>query len=262
MQKDTRILQKIELLRKDMEADWTSELDKLNIWNDVDEFYYEILKDNERWVANTIFAFVVLAYHASSDWLQITGDRLENKKKIMKSLVGISWQTNPVLVDAVLGDSTENTHGRIDKLIEWFINDQKDWRWSEVISNKEFYSKANILAQGANSIKDMKEAGQMKREATELNLKADGFLDAIRKEYVDLDSALKKEGRVMITERLANDKSSWELFILQRNNRAEVAADLEKAAKDGDEGGEVIDETVPKEWQAKTPYVGDDEDNE
>lgn len=244
MQKDTRLLQKIESLRKNMESDWQPDLEKLNVWNDVDEFYYEILKDNERWVANTIFAFVVLAYHATSEWLQISGDRLENKKKIMKSLVGISWQTNPALVDAVLGDSTENTHGRIDKLIEWFINDQKDWRWSEIISNKEFYSKANILAQGANSIKDMKEAGQMKESARLLNEKADQYLDAIRKEYVDLDSALKKEGKVMITERLANDKSSWELFILQRNSRAENEAKLEQAAKDGDEGGTVIDTIV------------------
>lgn len=246
MQKDTRILQKIEVLRKDMEANWTAELERLNVWNDVDEFYYDIMHGNEdqRWVANTIFAFVVLAYHASSDWLQITGDRLENKKKIMKSLAGISWQTNVVLVDAVLGDSTDNNHGRIDKLIEWFINDQKDWRWSEIISNKEFYSKANILAQGANSIKDMKEAGQMKDSARLLNEKADQYLDAIRKEYVDLDSALKKEGKVMITERLANDKSSWELFILQRNNRAEVAESLEKAAKEGDEGGGVVDVIV------------------
>lgn len=243
MQKDTRILQKVSELIKNMEADWQPDLEKLNVWNDVDEFYYDIMGGDEdkRWIANTIFAFVVLAYHASSDWLQITGDRLENKKKIMKSLAGISYQTNPVLVDAILGDSTDSSHGRIDKLIEWFINDQKDWRWSEIISNKEFYSKANILAQGANSIKDMKEAGQMKREATELNLKADGFLDAIRKEYVDLDSALKKEGKVMITERLANDKSSWELFILQKNNRAEVADALERAAKSEDEGG--MDET-------------------
>lgn len=237
MQKDTRLLQKIEVLRKDMESDWTEALDKLNVWTDVEEFYIEIMRSNERWVANTIFAFVVLAYHPSSDWLQITGDRLDNKKKIMRSLAGISYQTNPVLVDAVLGDSTDSVHGTIDKLIEWFINDQKDWRWSEIVSNKEFYSKANILAQGANSIKDMKEAGQMKREATELNIKADGFLDAIRKEFVDLDSALKKEGRVMITERLANDKSSWELFILQKNERAAAAVDLEAAAKKGDEGG-------------------------
>lgn len=235
MQKDTRLLQKIEVLRKDMESDWTEALDKLNVWTEVEDFYYEIMRTNERWVANTIFAYVVLAYHPSSDWLQITGDRLDNKKKIMRSLAGISYQTNPVLVDAVLGDSTDSVHGTIDKLIEWFINDQKDWRWSEIVSNKEFYSKANILAQGANSIKDMKEAGQMKREATELNVKADGFLDAIRKEFVDLDSALKKEGRVMITERLANDKSSWELFILQKNNRAEAAVDLEEAAKKGDE---------------------------
>lgn len=236
MQKDTRLLQKIEKLRKDMEADWRPELEKLNVWNDVDEFYYSVMggSEDKRWIANTIFAFVVLAYHASSEWLQITGDRLDNKRKIMKSLVGISWQTNPVLVDAVMGDSTENTHGPIDKLIEWFINDQKDWRWSEIISNKEFYSKANVLTQGANSIKDMKEAGQMKALATELNLKADGFLDAIRKEYVDLDSALKKEGKVMITDRLANDKSSWELFILQRNNRDDAAAELEKAAHAGD----------------------------
>lgn len=229
MQKDTRILNKIEKLKNNMESDWTEELDKLNLWIDLEEFYIEVMRDHERWVANTIFAFIVLSYDASSEYLQITGDRLDNKKNIMKRLAGPSYQTNPILVEAILGDSTEDERGKIDKVIEWYIDRQKDWRWKEIVSDTEFHSRALALAQGAVSVKEMKEAGAMKEFASSLRLKADEFLDAIRKEYVDLDSALKKEGKMMITDRLANDHSSWELFILKKTNRENQKAELEAA---------------------------------
>lgn len=241
MQKDTRVLNLVNELRKNMEADWTEKLDSINIWIDLEEFYNEVMRVNERWVANTIFAFIVLAYDASSDYLQITGDRIDNKKQIMKRLAGISYQTKPILVEAILGDSTEDHRGIIDKTIEWYINRQPDWRWREIVSNKEFHSRSLVMAQSAININDMRQAGAMKELAAQLHEKADALLDAIRKEYVDLDSALKKEGKVMITDRLANDHSSWELFILRKNNRDNAAAELEKAAHAEDHADETVD---------------------
>jgi len=229
MQKDTRVLNKINKLKNDIESDWTQELDNLNLWIDLEEFYNEIMRKHERWIANTIFAFIVLSYDASSEYLQITGDRIDNKRNIMKRLAGPSYQTNPILVEAILGDSSETERGIIDKTIEWYIDRQKDWRWKEIMSNTEFHSRALVLSQGSTSVKEMKEAGALKEYATVLIEKAYSYLDAIRKEYVDLDSQLKKEGKVMITDRLANDHLSWELFILKKSNRDKASAELSAA---------------------------------
>lgn len=247
MQKDTRVLLKIEKLKSNMESDWTEELDKLNLWMDLEEFYIEVMREHEQWVANTILAFIVLSYDASSEYLQITGDRLDNKKNIMKRLAGPSYQTNPILVEAILGDSTEQERGKIDKVIEWYVDRQRDWRWKEIVSDTEFHSRALSLAQGAVSIKEMKEAGVMKELASSLRLKADGLLDAIRKEYVDLDSQLKKEDKMMITDRLANDHSSWELFILKKANRENQKAELSAAITDAAEGNDEDDDDIINE---------------
>lgn len=230
MQKDTKVLNLILKLIKRIEDDWTEELDNHNLWIDVEDFYNEIMRKNDRWVANVIFAFIVLSYDASSDYLTLTMDRIANKRSVMKRLAGPSYQTNQILVEAVLGDSDQTSRGIIDKTIEWYIERQKDWRWGEILSNIEFHSRGLALSQGANAIKEMKEAGSMKETATLLREKADVFLDNIRKEFVDLDTVIEKEGRVKLTERLKNDHSSWELFILMKNNKEKDLEELNKAA--------------------------------
>jgi hypothetical protein len=237
MQKDRRILDKILTLKRHPEDNWSEELDKVNIWHMVQPLYKEI---EDRRTANIILAFIVLAYDASSDYLQITKDRLMDKRSIMMRLAGESCFDKEIFLQAVLGDDG----GPIDSTIEWYIDQQKDWRWQTIVTGIEFHSRAQALSKGADSLKDMHSAGSTLNVAEERREKADRYLDNIRTEFADLDTALEKEDRVKVSERLSNDPTVWEMFIKRRNHKvareeaerkaeeAERKAKKEKAATD------------------------------
>jgi len=224
MQKDSRVLQKILELKKRPEILWIDELYKLNIWDDLEPFYKEI---NDHKIANTILAFIVLSYDASSEYLELTRDRIENKRKIMMHLAGPDCFSRELYLNAVIGDEG----GILDRTIEWYVNRQTDWRWKTIIGNIEFHSRAYALSNGSTSVSDMKDSGATLTVADQRRERADQLIETIRKEFVELDDALEKEGRTKITERLKNDYSSWELFVLKNKNKAAAEEALAIEAK-------------------------------
>lgn len=205
MAKDTTILQKILILKRDLNADWTEDLERLNIWDDVSPLYIEF---NDRRQANILTAFIWLAYDASSEQIEPHKDRLQNKKLILMKLAGKDCFSKEIYLDTVLGGNMI-----IDNVIEFCINNQKDWRWTSAISSLEFASKAR-----AKSFTADKESGDMLEMADKRQEKANKLLDELRQEFVDLDAVLEAEGKPKITDRVEDQKDfmSWELFIKQR----------------------------------------------
>jgi hypothetical protein len=235
MRKDTKVLEKVMALKRDLDADWTEELKGLNIWIDLEGFYKYIMYDRKtnRRVANTIFTYIVLNYDASSDFLEPSRDRTVTTRKVMVMLAGQDSLKTEIYLEALLGDDLETENGKIkgpiNKVKGWYIDRQKDWRFSDVVSGYEFHAKATMFLREADSSEKMKEAAQVMEMGNKLRLNADKLLLEIQKEYSDLDKVLDDEGTTPLTDRLEQDHLSFELSILKRNNQAKRALELSKA---------------------------------
>lgn len=234
MTKDKRIFERVhQVLRKRLDDDWTADLDELNIWHELIEFYSYISALSSRRDANAILAFIVCAYDASSSYLEPSLDRLQVKRSIMKRMAGEKWEEKSWFLNAVLGDEK----GVLDRTVEWYINRQKDWRWSDWIANTEYHARAVALSQGT-TIEEMKDSDVMLTKANSRRLSADATLEEIRRDFMDIDESLKQEGKQKLTDRLSNDSSSWELFILKKNQKTEAEKRVKEAEKEevGDDG--------------------------
>lgn len=233
MTKDKRIFERVhQVLRKRLDDDWTADLDELNIWHELIEFYSYISALSSRRDANVVFAFIVFSYDASSTFLEPSVDRLLVKRSIMKRLAGDGWETTPLFLNAVLGDEK----GVIDRTVEWYINRQKDWRWTDWIANTEFHARASALSQGT-TIEEMKDSDIMLTKANLRRVAADATMEEMRRDFMDIDESLKQEGKPKLTERLQNDPTSWELFVYKNNAKKEAEKrikDAEKEAKEVD----------------------------
>lgn len=220
MAKDKKILTKIIQLSKDLEADWEEGLTEINIWDDVEGLYTSF----DRKEANIFMAYIAFAYDASSDKLTVHKDRLQNKKVILTKLAGEATLKKELYIDALLGGNAI-----IDNVIEFYINNQRDWRWTTVISSLEFASKVR-----AKSFNADKETGDLLDQADKRMEKANKMLDQLREEYVDLDSVLEKEEKVKITDRIedTDDFMSWEKYVkkAQYESARTEAEDREKTA--------------------------------
>lgn len=235
MRKDTKVLEKVMVLKRTLDEDWTEEFEKLNLWVDLKDFYNYIIftRQTNRRVANSIFTYIVLAYDASSDFLDPTRDRTVTTRRIMTMIAGEESIKKDIFLEALLGDDLETETGKvkgpINKVKGWYIDRQKDWRFSEVINGFEFHSKATMLLREADSFDKMKEAAPVMEMANKMRLNADKLLLDLQKEYSDLDKVLDDEGQTPLTDRLEQDHLSFELSILKRNNQARRAVELSKA---------------------------------
>ena len=225
MQKDNRILNRIIELKRHPEDDWQDDLERLNIKEDL-AYFYGMMPDRQ--IANCILTFIVFAYSADSDYIEPTTDRLENKRNIMKRVAGDGWENKENLLEAVVGDEG----GVIDNTIEWYLNRQKDWRWNTIISGWEFHAKAQSLQSTASDVKSMNEAASMLNIADARREKSDNLWDQIKREFMDIDSALAAEKKDKLTDRLKKDDSTWELWVKMKKIRKARIEAMEKAEKE------------------------------
>lgn len=204
-------------LRRNLEVDWTSELEEMGIWDEASPLYANI---NQRRDANIIVAYVFFAYHSKSIYLDPFKDRLENKRSIMMRIAGKDCFDRELFLDAVLGGDAI-----IDEFIEFIINDQRDWRWNTIVSNMEFASKVTAKSR----TEDFKQSADLLELADKRREKADKLLEEIREEFVDLDTVLEKEGKAKITDK-TSDFMSWELYT-RKKKFAEAEKEAEEKAK-------------------------------
>lgn len=203
---ESKVLNTIErLIKRDLENDWESELEKLNIWDDVSDLYFLFNEDTRK--ANTIFAFIVLAYDKLSNRIEISMDRMENKIKILRSLGGEN-----IMVDLDYNKAAVGTLDPYNKVIDWYIKRQTDRRWSDILSYLDYHSRAQAIAAMATNSREMEVSGKMLKTAGELRALADSLADELRKENVRIDSALKKEDRTSLTDTTPTDYMSHEVY--------------------------------------------------
>jgi len=188
----SKLLPTFKKLQMQLEADWYEDLDNLNIWQEVQDLYFN-LKDNRK--ANTILCFIAFAYDKDSDWLDMHQDRMENKCRIMRTLAGDNFQTDQDYVNATVGMMSP-----YNNVIEWYINYQMDWRFADVLAGFEFHSRAVSMSKMAFDNKEMAAAGRTLSQAKLIRKEADQLLDELKKEMMVLDASLTKEDRKKITD--------------------------------------------------------------
>jgi hypothetical protein len=224
-----KVLDKIFELLPLIDSDWKTHLDRLGIWDNVFDLYTEA-KDGPE--ANRLLAFIVLAYHYRSEMIEISKDRLEVKRKIMIRVAGLGFKDSKVLSDAAVGlNSVTN------RVAAWFVDEQKDWRWGDIISKIELHSRTN--ASVSHELEPDSDSAKRLEMATKLRKDADLMWNEIRREFLPLDNALVAEGKPKITENLSSkDFTSWEAYVRKiqqekkrQQQEAEDDAELLKEAK-------------------------------
>lgn len=204
------LLEFIEDNKKNIDKCWEKKLISANVFEEqVDELYACM---RSKYEANVILSFIVFAYDHRSEWIEIHKDRFENKKKIMLSIAGISAMTNEKFKAAV-----ERTDAAINKVIDWYIDFQKDWRWTTIVACFEYHSEVMQMKPSSNAklAKETLDIGKCIDEAIKRRREGNKLWEEIKKEFVNLDSALDKEGVKKITERI--DFMSHEQFISKIN---------------------------------------------
>lgn len=216
---ETKILQTINRLRKKLDTDWKPALEDMNIFENVQAIYFKFTDNRVK--ANTILAYIVYSYHKDSNWLDLHADRTDNKIKIMSSLAGDNFRTDEDYVEAVSGILPP-----YNLVIEWLINHQMDRRWSSIVADYDFHSRAQVISKNVMSVKDMADAGKMLQAAEQRMERADKNMEILRNENVKLDSALKKEDRETLTERKPENYLNWEFHILKLNSEKDLDREL------------------------------------
>lgn len=229
-----KVLEKIYELLSEVDSDWKTHLDRLGIWNNVYPLYTQAKNGPE---ANKALAFIVLAYHYKSEMIEIARDRLEVKRKIIIRVAGLAYKESKLLSDAAIGLSPV-----INSVAAWFVDEQKDWRWGDIISKIELHSRTQ--AANSNELEPTVESAKRLKEATILRKEADVMWNEIRREFLPLDNALVSEGKSKITENLSTkDFTSWEGYVrgiqqekkrLQEieENNAEMVKESKRQAKE------------------------------
>lgn len=176
--------------RRSLSSDWKSGLEDLNIWDDVKMLYGFA---DAPYDGNLLLCYITLAYHKDSTFLEMHKDRAENKEKIMLSLAGNSKITGcKHILQALIGGNEE-----IESVINWLLGYQKDWRWITIISCFEYHSKS-VRTRTSSQIftaKENVEVGNYLDQGIKKRLEGERLLKEIRIEFVNLDTALEKEGR-------------------------------------------------------------------
>lgn len=227
----SNLLPVIHKLRKDFTTDWSEELNNFNIEIDISPLYNSGLPVKTK---NILFAYIILAYDNESEFMEVHKDRYQTKLKILTRL-GVDTK------DKFFTAVANGENGLVQRIITWFTLYQRDYRWDEVRSCFDYHSEMMIFAgvktpdtlsydtyekdeEGVDNTvtvtedidldkiigNNLKKAECLKKgiEMRELGMHK---LKEIRKDFVNLDTALHKEGVVRITETV--DIMKWEPFI-------------------------------------------------
>lgn len=224
-----KLLEKIHELLPVIDSDWKTHLDRLGIWGNVFNLYAEA-PDGP--TANKLLAFIVLAYNYQSEMIELSKDRLEVKRRIMIRVAGLTFTESKILADAAAG-----LNQVVNKIAAWHVEEQKDWRWGDIITKIELHSR--VMADISHQLDVDSDSAKNLEAATKLRKDAAIMWEEIRREFLPLDNALAAEGKQKITDNIkVSDFTSWEGYIRQKNfekkrleQEAELAAEMIRESK-------------------------------
>lgn len=222
-------------ISKDLEKNWLSELEEINLYNTFSVIYRENLTISN---ANAIVSFIIYAYDPDSPWMDLRKDRYENKSKILSSL-GLDEKSD--LFKSIVHGSNE----KINDAILYYLEDLTNWRWPTIYSLMDYHSRmirfANQKTEEEKKFdvekkdgeketltedyaidkiaKVNQQKGELLQKAIESRKKADELLDEIRKEFVNTDHSTQTDFGFAFTDTAKKkvDILSWREFIKNRN---------------------------------------------
>jgi hypothetical protein len=198
-----KVLKLISKLSKDLNKDWSEDLKRINIYQDVDVLY----STYDMHHANCILAFIIFSFHSESERLELHKDRLENKTKIMCSLVG-DW----AMTIKEFKDSVDGNDKAANEVINWIFEYQKDWRWTQVELDFSYHAQIREMTKSISSTEDAKDAlqkGKCIEEALKRRRQGEALLKEMQQDYMNLDTIAKQENRNEPTKEIKGIMS-WE----------------------------------------------------
>jgi hypothetical protein len=212
----SKALDLIWKLKATMTEDWQDELERKNLLEDFKPLYK--IEGWSRRMANTVVAFIVLAYDNDSGWVEIRKDRYENKYKIMQRLGG------DIADDAIIR-VVEGENDVVEQVVNWYLYDYlPDWRWGSILAGMQYHSEMMKFANQKTKDKEVggfeKESGKalytdiptkdiakanvdkgaLIEQALKRRKEADELYEQIRKEFMTVDKISEKEGRRKVTD--------------------------------------------------------------
>lgn len=218
---------------KDLNKDWTGDLELYNLHNIFQAVYNGPEKIADK---NRIVCYICHSYNPDSLWLDLRKDRQSNKKTILTNL---DADIKSDLYSGIIDNKNEIVNISIFK----FLEELKDWRWSQVFDFLEYagrmsrfaamqtdeekqYEKVSKDGQVIKHTEEVdisviarvnKEKGLLLDQAYNARQKANDLIDNIKKEFVAVDNAVQQDFQFSFSETSKKrDILSWRQYIRER----------------------------------------------
>lgn len=233
MQKGNDCVDLAKKMIKDLESNWLSHLEDLNLHTVFRPIYTHNLTILN---LNAIVAFVILSYSEESPWINPRKDRLTNKEEILS---GIGVDPKNRIYQEILQYENES----IQQVILNFLLFRVDHRFQEIISLLEYADK-NLLfcnqktvekePRGTTRTEDKgetivyeyldqaeiskinKEKGDLLFKALDARVRAETMLKQLENDFQKTDHATNSDYGFMFSDPKKFNISSWEHRIRRR----------------------------------------------
>jgi hypothetical protein len=201
-----KIIRAVYAHKDELESNWSIWQKEMNIFTDIQELYSEISIHD----ANAIFTFIVMAYHNESKWIDIHKDRLENKKKIMTTILG-EW----ALGEELFADVIYGRYPVANTITNWLLDYLKDWRWTAIEALNTLQALSAESVRNSANVDDLLAKSKALSAGIKGRQESERLLSQIQEEFITTDHALEMEGQVKLSDRISGN-TSWEEFIASK----------------------------------------------
>lgn len=205
-----KILESVYKISQSIERDWKEEYFELNIDEEVAPVFESVNGDTR--FGNIIICFIVLAFSKDSKMLEPHKDRIENKKKIMRKLAGLSAMADEFWISIV-----DNEHEKAFAFMQWYIEYQKDERWQIILSYQDYAAVAQQMARrGPEDAQEAISIGKMLEIAEGRIFRAKELRTEIQQEFMSMDKILSADGLRAMTKPENSNFMRYETYMAEK----------------------------------------------
>lgn len=238
MQRQSEAVRLAQKIIKDIEKNWLSEIELLNLHT----IFRPVYKHNLNILnLNAIVAFVILAYSEESPWLNPRRDRAINKAEILS---GIGVDPENLIYKEIINYENDS----IQQVILNYLLFNTDARWQEIISLLEYSNKMMLFCNQRTSDKQKigteekedkgtvdvfeylnqseiakvnKEKGELLLKAIEARAKAETLLKTLENDFQKTDSSTQSDFGFTFSDVKKYDPLLWEHRIRKRKQESQ-----------------------------------------
>lgn len=237
MQKNIDNVELAKRMIKDLEKNWLSDLELINLHTVFRPIYSHNLTILN---LNAIVVFVIMAYSEESPWLNPRKDRIVNKQEILS---GIGVDPDNLIYKEIINYENDS----IQRVILNYLLFNTDARWQEIVSLLEYSTKMMLFANQKTSDKQKtgteidenkvhadvfeyldqseiakinKEKGELLLKAIEARAKADVLLKALENDFQKVDAGTQSDFGFTYSDAKKFDILSWEDRIRKRKSES------------------------------------------